>query len=426
MFDNLLYQSASSQLAEDIRKGVMPNAILFSGPAASGKLTCALEVARILSCTGNPKGQWQCTCPACLKHKALANPNLLLAGAKNCTLEIAAAEKALLKASKENATYINAVRYLFVRSIRKLTLRFNPILWEGDDKISKISPLISSIDEILEELNPLRPLVEYSKLEKLCSSVKPLCTKLEENFMYDSIPVSQIRRVSNWAHFRSESGKKVIIIEKADRMQDSVRNALLKILEEPPTDVIFLLTTSRRSAIMPTILSRVRTYSFANRTFKQQAEVISRVFHHEVDSVENQTIDLFLQGFLPVDSFTVETEGKNFLMNVILGNKLDTGSIQKKCNNFEPKMLFSVFLTSITAELRNLALNQLKYVKYPTQAMSAELASKGVKKVQECFTNVSIYNQSTTAALELLHFELNNILNYCKREIINEQIWQKA
>ena len=167
MFDNLLYQSASIQLEEDIKKGVMPNAILFSGPSASGKLTCALELARILSCTENPKGQWQCTCPACLKHKALANPTLLLAGAKNCTLEIAAAEKALLKGISENATYINAVRYLFVRSIRKLTLRFNPILWEGDDKISKISPVISSIDEILEELNPLRPLGEFSKIEKL-------------------------------------------------------------------------------------------------------------------------------------------------------------------------------------------------------------------------------------------------------------------
>lgn len=410
MFDNLLYQSASIQLEEDIKKGVMPNAILFSGPSASGKLTCALELARILSCTENPKGQWQCTCPACLKHKALANPTLLLAGAKNCTLEIAAAEKALLKGISENATYINAVRYLFVRSIRKLTLRFNPILWEGDDKISKISPVISSIDEILEELNPLRPLGEFSKIEKLCSSVKALCSKLEENFMYDSIPVSQIRKISTWAHFRCETGKKVIIIEKADRMQDSVRNALLKILEEPPTDVLFLLTTNRRSAIMPTILSRVRTYSFSNRTVSQQMEVINRVFHHEVDSEGPHTLELFLQSFLPVDSFTVEAEGKKFLMDIILNNKINISNIQKNCNNFEPKTIFSIFLTSVMAELRNLALNQLKYIKYPSQAMAAELASKGAKKVEECFTNVSIYNQNTSSALELLNFELSNIL----------------
>ena len=410
MFDNLLYQSASIQLEEDIKKGVMPNAILFSGPSASGKLTCALELARILSCTENPKGQWQCTCPACLKHKALANPTLLLAGAKNCTLEIAAAEKALLKGISENATYINAVRYLFVRSIRKLTLRFNPILWEGDDKISKISPVISSIDEILEELNPLRPLGEFSKIEKLCSSVKALCSKLEENFMYDSIPVSQIRKISTWAHFRCETGKKVIIIEKADRMQDSVRNALLKILEEPPTDVLFLLTTNRRSAIMPTILSRVRTYSFSNRTVSQQIEVINRVFHHEVDSEGPHTLELFLQSFLPVDSFTVEAEGKKFLMDIILNNKINISNIQKNCNNFEPKTIFSIFLTSVMAELRNLALNQLKYIKYPSQAMAAELASKGAKKVEECFTNVSIYNQNSSSALELLNFELSNIL----------------
>ena len=36
----------------------------------------------------------------------------------------------------------------------------------------------------------------------------------------------------------SEEGKKTIIIENADRMQTSVRNALLKILEEPPEDCV--------------------------------------------------------------------------------------------------------------------------------------------------------------------------------------------
>ena len=52
---------------------------------------------------------------------------------------------------------------------------------------------------------------------------------------------------------KSVEGKKTIIIENADRMLESVRNALLKILEEPPVDTIFILTTSQRNLVMPTI-----------------------------------------------------------------------------------------------------------------------------------------------------------------------------
>ena len=52
MFDNLLYQNASSLLKDDILNNRLPGAILLSGPVASGKLTCALEIARILSCSG--------------------------------------------------------------------------------------------------------------------------------------------------------------------------------------------------------------------------------------------------------------------------------------------------------------------------------------------------------------------------------------
>lgn len=56
MFDNLLYQPAGVQLASDLTNNILPGAMLFSGNISSGKLTCALELARILSCTGQIKG----------------------------------------------------------------------------------------------------------------------------------------------------------------------------------------------------------------------------------------------------------------------------------------------------------------------------------------------------------------------------------
>ena len=137
MFENLLFQPASLQLSEDIRQGQLPNALLFAGPPASGKLTCALELARVLSCTARPAGAWQCNCDSCLKHKSLVSTSVLLAGNRSCSLEIAASAKTFLTALSCGASHLKASRYLFVRSIRKLSCRFSPILWEGEDKVSK-------------------------------------------------------------------------------------------------------------------------------------------------------------------------------------------------------------------------------------------------------------------------------------------------
>ena len=61
MFDNLLYQPVTTLLETDIAQNQLPQSILLSGKDASGKLTCALEIARILDCTGdgqNEKGSW--------------------------------------------------------------------------------------------------------------------------------------------------------------------------------------------------------------------------------------------------------------------------------------------------------------------------------------------------------------------------------
>ena len=50
MFENLVNQEAGKLISADIRHNRLPGAVLYSGPDASGKLTAALETARILSC----------------------------------------------------------------------------------------------------------------------------------------------------------------------------------------------------------------------------------------------------------------------------------------------------------------------------------------------------------------------------------------
>ncbi len=402
MFDNLLYQNASSLLYDDIKNGQLPGAILLSGPEASGKLTCALEIARVLSCTSqeSERGAWNCNCASCKKSKELSDPNLLLAGPRACMLEILAAKRTFLTAAYNNSSHLVAARYLFIRSVRKLTLRFSPVLWEDDDKkVSKISPLTLALEEELEKLNPQKPLLKNDELEKVCESIVFSCEKLESSFMYSSLPISQIRKASSWARMKSVSGKKVFIIENAERMLESVRNALLKILEEPPEDLLFILTTSNRGAVMPTILSRVRTYSFSRRSLPQQHEVISRVFHESFK--DDDTIETFLQKYLPVSPDAIKKVSHDYFTRLMEGQIVLPDVISKNCGDFESQSLFKIFLDGILEACA-------KGDKTPSKT---EAAFKICEFVRNCYNDVNIYNQSYKGAIEKLTRDLSSVKN---------------
>ena len=401
MFENVLYQNAADLLIEDIAKDRLPRSILFYGPSSSAKTTAALELARVLSCRGTPKGEWNCTCESCLRHKALVSQNMLLLGAGNRTLEIAAAKKSLLTQYLQNSSHLESSRYFYVRAVRKLTARFSPVLWEGEDKLSKFSPLVQSIDEDLELLNPGRTLPEEEELRGILDDIEKNCEKLETSFLYESLPVSQIRNFSSWAHLSAAHGKKVLIIENADRMQESARNALLKILEEPPEDVLFILTTARRSSILPTILSRVRTYSFSNRTKEQQEEVLTRVFHVTPSYSQSmpEGIDAYLSSFLPVNLNTVRKCSADFFADISRGHVPDIAGIVNACVSFKPRMIFRIFLEGIIEA-------QKKLLHFPAGAVCSE----GIlKELKEAYNNVTVYNENPAGALEMLSRNLMQI-----------------
>lgn len=390
MFENLVNQDAGKELISDLKKGLMPSAMLFAGPEASGKLTAALEVARVLSCHNiKPRGHWKCTCESCKKQRALVSSNLLLLGPRDCSLELLAAKQTLLAAIKTDASYIDAARYFFLRSVRKLTLRFNPLLWRGENNLNKIATIMESINESLELLDFPRDLPSYEEVEKLAETLEKDCKKLENEYLYDSIPVNQIRNMEEWAHIKTEEGKKTIIIENADRMQSSVRNALLKILEEPPADCVFILLSSKRNAIMQTILSRVRTYNFRDRTLELQQDVIHRVFHNEAFY---GSINDYLLTFLPITPKEINEQATIFYRSIAARAIPDLAALAKKCDNFNPRIELRLFLNDVAHCVRPLMNSQ----------QGAEVCAKVLEYLRNCWENITMYNQSPTAALEIL------------------------
>lgn len=66
----------------------------------------------------------------------------------------------------------------------------------------------------------------------------------------------------------NESDKKIYILKNGQNMNEQAQNALLKILEEPPTYVFFIIVTTSRSTMLETVLSRVQTYSILSDEIK--------------------------------------------------------------------------------------------------------------------------------------------------------------
>jgi DNA polymerase-3 subunit gamma/tau len=280
MFENIIGQSSVVQtLRQELETRAFPAAVMFYGPQFTGKLSTALEVARVLTCT--QEGNWGCSCSACRKQRRLVHPNTLLMGWRYFELEIAAAADVLRR------TRLLASQYLFVRAVRKLTRRFDPILWEGEE--SKIRKVESVILEIEEHLDTFEPGMDYERLPERLERVESLSLTLSKALSSENVPINQLRRASSWLHMTALAGQsaapgggsatKIVILENADRMLESSSNYMLKLLEEPPPDSFLILITTRRSAVIPTVRSRLRPYLFIERQPAEQAEVLERVFH---------------------------------------------------------------------------------------------------------------------------------------------------
>lgn len=78
-----------------------------------------------------------------------------------------------------------------------------------------------------------------------------------------NITVDQIRGLSRFLHLApSMATRRVVVIDAADDMERGAANALLKNLEEPPRDTIFLLISHAPGRLLPTIRSRCRFLPF--------------------------------------------------------------------------------------------------------------------------------------------------------------------
>ena len=197
-------QRVKQTLLSALRTGRIAHAYLFYGEEGVGKDAMALELARMIQCEQQREeacGQ----CGSCLRVQEMQHPDLQLITA----LPVGKGED------------------------------------KGDPPLAKLSP---------DDLSAIQE--EYRR-------------KGENPYHQISIPRANVIKISSVRELRREAtmtafgGKKrVFVISRAEDMEDSAANALLKTLEEPAGGCIIVLTTANREALLPTIVSRCQQIRF--------------------------------------------------------------------------------------------------------------------------------------------------------------------
>lgn len=108
--------------------------------------------------------------------------------------------------------------------------------------------------------------------------------------------VDDIRSLIDQVRIPPQIGKyKVYIIDEVHMLSQAAFNAFLKTLEEPPHHAIFILATTEKHKILPTILSRCQIYDFGRITIKDIVDHLQYVASQEGVAAEPEALNVLAQ-----------------------------------------------------------------------------------------------------------------------------------
>ena len=191
------------QLRRSVDENRLAHALLITGPRGNGKLPIAVALAKYLLC-GNKAGGEACDCcPTCVKVNKLIHTDLH-----------------------------------FVFPVKK-----------KKNSSSDSTPVSDDYIQEWRELLTKNPYFGYDAwLQKLdVDNQQPMIYERESGEILHKLSM----------HSR-EGGWKVVIIWLPEKMKEAGSNKLLKIIEEPPQDTLFILVSEEPGHILPTILSRTQ------------------------------------------------------------------------------------------------------------------------------------------------------------------------
>ena len=186
------------QLRQAVREGRIAHAQLFTGISGVGKLGLALAYAQYIACPNRTEVDSCGVCPSCLQYQKLQHPDL---------------------------------HFAF------------PIV-KGDEG--------DVCDDFVEKFRNLILENRYFDLEDW---YRAMGVETKQGMIYEKESSEILRKLSLKSF---GDGYKVMLIWQPEKMNATCANKLLKLLEEPPTQTLFLLVSEHPELLLSTILSRVQ------------------------------------------------------------------------------------------------------------------------------------------------------------------------
>lgn len=154
-----------------------------------------------------------------------------------------------------------------------------------------------------------RILAKTINCKNLDDSIEPCnectsCVNFEKNASFNiheldaasNNSVEDIRNLIDQVRFPPQDGKyKVYIIDEVHMLSSAAFNAFLKTLEEPPSYAIFILATTEKHKILPTILSRCQIFDFNRIQIKDMANHLAHIAKQEKITADYQALEVIAQ-----------------------------------------------------------------------------------------------------------------------------------
>lgn len=188
---------------QEVKEGRIPHAQLLTGPEGTGKLPLAIAYARYICCSNRTENDACGKCPSCIKFNKLVHPDL----------------------------------HFVYPVIKKKS---------GKDVVS---------DDYIAEWRRFVTTNPYFNLKYWLNEID---AENAQALIYAKESDEIIRKLSLKS---SEGGFKIMVIWLPEKMHIVCANKLLKLLEEPPEQTIFILVSETPEMILQTILSRTQRYN---------------------------------------------------------------------------------------------------------------------------------------------------------------------
>jgi DNA polymerase-3 subunit delta' len=144
-------------------------------------------------------------------------------------------------------------------------LRHHALLLNGSKGIGKASLAKALSLKLLQQNSALPAHIIGHQINANAYPNYILLTPLtdDDGKLKREITIEQVRNlIDNLKKKAAISGTRIVLIDAVDNLNISATNALLKILEEPPTNVVFIMICQQISAILPTVRSRCMPINF--------------------------------------------------------------------------------------------------------------------------------------------------------------------